>query len=988
MRYYEDLQNTSLNRLAGRSYYIPTGKAKYTLLNGIWNFHYEQNGDLYRGDEDIKKWDKVPVPSTWQTTGYENPNYTNVKYPFPVDPPFVPSLNPAGIYEKTFTVKDTTMLTYIVFEGVSSVFDVFVNGKRVGFSSGSHLQSEFDLTPYVKNGKNVLRVIVRKWNCCSYLEDQDFFRCQGIFRDVYLLTRPAGHIVDIDITTENNNTVVVKTASDVALALYDGTEVLASAKTNSSGYAEIKVENPVLWNAEKPYVYTLELTKVGEVILQNVAFCEFTVNEDKEFLVNGTPVKLKGVNHHDTSLLGSWCMTDEELIRDLTLMKELNINTVRTSHYPPHPRFLDYCDKMGFYVMLETDIETHGFMGFRPGEHLKVPKGSYCYNVEDGGWPCAEPEFEKEFVERMVRAYHRDKNHPSIFSWSICNESGHGINHVKMVEWLNETDKKRLVHAEDASRALARFKNDLPKRKEAFEQAIASGKDVLEAEELYNRCKVLYEKAIEDQERLGLFSAMYYSPESCIAYCDNQLITKPFFLCEYAHAMGNSPGDIWEYVEKMYSRKNFIGGCIWEWADHAVLVDGVQKYGGDFKGELTNDGNFCCDGLVFANREFKPATLEVKTAYAPVRFDYKDGVITLYNRYDFTDFSECEFEYTVSCDGAFLERKSFTVSCAPHESVTVNTGVKIPESCQYGCFVNLTMIKSGKEIATLQQQIECPVVFCEEESAPATLKQDKLFITAEGKNFKYSFNKNTGNLTSVILNGKEILYSPFKLTIFRPVIDNERHYRTRFCGYKHVFNYAYDAVIEGNKIIFNCAASCVANSPFFKYTLTATIFENGKIDFCLNGKIKEDMEWLQRLGFEFALNQKNSTFAYFGMGPLENYSDASHYCLADFYESDSDSEYVNYVVPQEHGNHIKTRELSIGGLTFRGKDYFEFNVSNYNSLQLDSAKHTNEIGESEATYVRIDYKNSGLGSNSCGPALSEKHKLIEKDIHFEFSLKV
>ncbi len=988
MRYYEDLQNTSLNRLAQRSYYIPLGKAVYTLLNGVWNFHYEQNGDLYKGDEEIKKWDKITVPSTWQTAGYENPNYTNTRYPFPLDPPYVPSINPAGIYERTFTVKDPSMLTYIVFEGVSSVFDVFVNGKRVGFSSGNHLQSEFDLTPYVKKGKNTLRVIVRKWNCCSYLEDQDHFRCQGIFRDVYLLTRPAGHIVDIDITTENNDTVMVKTASDVLLTLYDGTSVLATAKTDGNGYAEIKATNPVLWNAENPYVYTLELKKAGEVILQNVAFREFTINADKEFLVNGTPVKLKGVNHHDTSLIGSWCMTDEELIRDLTLMKELNINTIRTSHYPPHPRFLDYCDKMGFYVMLETDLETHGFMGIRPGKYLKVPKGSYCYNIEDGGWPCTEREWEKEFVERIVRAYHRDKNHPCIFSWSICNESGHGINHIKMVEWLNDTDKKRLVHAEDASRALARFKDDLPRKKEAFEQAIAAGKDVLEAEELYNRCKTLYEQAITDQDRLGLFSAMYYPPERCTEYCNDPLITKPFFLCEYAHAMGNSPGDIWDYVERMYNHKNFVGGCIWEWADHAVLVDGVQKYGGDFKGELVNDGNFCCDGLVFANREFKPATLEVKNAYAPIRFDYNDGTLTLYNRFDFTDFSDCEFEYTVFCDGAFLERKTFTVSCAPHESVTVNMNAKIPESCQYGCFVNLSLTKSGKEIATLQQQIECPVAFREEESTPAVLKQDKLFITAEGKNFKYTFNKQTGNLCSVVLNGKEILHSPFKLTVFRPIIDNERYYRARFESYKHSFNYAYDAKIEGNKIVFDCAASFVASTPFFKYTLTATVFENGKIDFCVDGKIKEDMEWLQRLGFEFALKQKNGQFAYFGMGPLENYCDANHYCLADFYESDADSEYVNYALPQEHGNHTKTRELSIGGLTFRGKDYFEFNVSKYSSLQLENARHTNEIGESQATHVRIDYKNSGLGSNSCGPALNEKYKLIEKEIHFEFSLIV
>ena len=421
MNKYEDLNCTSENREPQRAYYIPQDGC--TMLNGEWDFKYYDCDyeESYVG----KEWQKIDVPSCWQLKGYGNPNYANVAYPYPYDIPNIPNDNPLGVYRREFEIENTDRDTYIVFEGVSSCLELFINGQYVGYSQGSHLQAEFDISDYVTKGNNTIVAKVRKGCVGSYLEDQDFFRFIGIFSDVYLLSRPKGHIRDIKITTDAN-CIDVSFDGTALVSLLDADGKLLDKKSAQSS-ASFTVENPVQWNAEKPYLYELLFEYEDEVISQKVGFVSYSIGKDYEFLVNGVEVMLKGVNHHDTHPTNGWCMTDEELMNDLLLMKKLNINTVRTSHYPPTPKFLEMCDELGFYVILETDLETHGAC------NREAVGGNYDF-LNNPEWPCANPLWRDAFVERMERAYNRDKNHCSIFAWSTGNESGHGDNHLAMVE--------------------------------------------------------------------------------------------------------------------------------------------------------------------------------------------------------------------------------------------------------------------------------------------------------------------------------------------------------------------------------------------------------------------------------------------------------------------------------------------------------------------------------------------------------------------------
>ena len=568
MRRYEDPQKTSENRLPTRAYYLPKGKAKVIDLNGKWDFAFFENGDI---EGEIKNWQSITVPSCWQFEGYENPNYSNVNYPFPVDMPYVPDINPMGLYKRTFNLEHENNDLYLVLEGVSSMAEVTLNGKEVGFTQGSHLFAEFDLTPYANKGENTLEIRVRKWCCGSYLEDQDQFRNNGIFRDVYLLSRPKGHLFDIEIKAQDEKIICRANGTFKASVLSGETEI---CQKQGSAEVVLDVKSPKLWTAETPNLYTVVIESSGEIITQEVGFRRVEISKKNELLVNGKPVKLKGVNHHDTDAKKGWTMSRQDIKRDLLLMKKLNINTVRTSHYPPSPYFLELCDRLGFYVILETDIETHGFA------HRTVENGGYVLDSEE--WPCGNKAFKKEFTERMQRAYERDKNHPSVIIWSTSNESSFGENQRKMISWLRARDKTALVHCEDASR-------------------------------------------MGQLDQTDIYSRMYLSVANLCAAAENRDINQPIFLCEYAHAMGNGPGGMADYVNAFYSYDNIIGGCIWEWADHTVMVDGIQKYGGDFKGELINDKNFCCDGMVFADRSLKAGSLEVAAAYAPLTIKWDNS---------------------------------------------------------------------------------------------------------------------------------------------------------------------------------------------------------------------------------------------------------------------------------------------------------------------------------------------------------------------------
>ena len=944
MRHYENLENLSENRQEQRSYYIPyeslekalAGKKEtssfYKLLNGKWRFKYfERDIDV---PETITSWDTIDVPSNWQLHGYDKPYYTNVNYPYPVDSPFVPDDNPCGMYSYDFYIDEDwdSRETYIVFDGVSSCLYLYINDEYVGYTQGSHLQAEFDISSYVKAGENKLVAKVLKWCSGSYLEDQDFFRLSGIFRDVYLLSREKNHIRDIEIKADTKNIVVNCDNYEI----YDGRVKIDN------------LDNPILWNAEKPHLYTVVVKGETEYIPIKTGMREITISKKSELLINGVPVILKGVNHHDTHPLSGYYETDDFLREELLKMKELNINTIRTSHYPPTPEFLNLCDELGFYVVDETDIESHGFVT----RHGGWKRG---YDMDSNDWLCNREEWKEAHVERMLRMVERDKNHPCIIMWSTGNESGHGPNHIAMIEWTKNRDNSRLIHCEDASR---NFSSLLP----------------------------------------DVYSRMYLSTKEVEEYALDDTKKQPLYLCEYSHAMGNGPGDVHDYMELFYKYPKLIGGCIWEWADHTVLVDGVQKYGGDF-GEDTHDGNFCCDGMVFSDRSFKAGSLAVKYNYQYMDTELAGNRIIIKNLYDFTNLNEYKLLLELSVDGKILDSREYCLDIAPHNHGEIGLPFDVPENCEYGTYLNVSLLDNkGCEVAMKQHELETQAEKISLSDKFTDFKEDKERIYINGKNFNYIFNKHYGNFESIIKNGKEQLADIVKLSVWRAPTDNDRSVKYSWGlfddnqsgeNFNKLFSKVYSCNIEDHSIKVAGSLSGISRIPFLRYELVFEFYRDGEVKLILQAELKDELQtYLPRLGFEFISPEKNDCFEYFGMGEHENYCDMNQHAKIGMYQSDADSQYVNYVMPQEHGNHTKTRMLKMNrGLSFYTDSEFEFNVSSYTSDALTKAMHTDELRSNDKTNIRIDYKVSGIGSNSCGPKLIEKYELNEKSIYFEFFIK-
>ena len=940
MRFYENTRKTSKNRLSGRCYYIPEGNSQYLLLNGIWRFKY------YARDievpEIITDWESIAVPSCWQTEGYENPNYTNINYPFPVDPPYVPDENPCGVYERSFSIDEILGKMYFVFEGVSSCGILYINGNYVGFTEGSHLQAEFDITNYVKVGENSVRIKVLKWCAGSYLEDQDAFRMNGIFRDCYILNRPSGHIRDFTVNTDESF-VCVKLDKKADISLLDTNGALID-KIIGVTNAKFEVNSPKLWSAEKPFLYTVLIERNGEIIKQKTAFRTIGISKKKELLINGVPVKLLGVNHHDTNAKTGWYESNDDLINDLLQMKKLNINCIRTSHYPPTPAFLDMCDGLGFYVILENDIETHGFA-------TRDPNTSFRYDVENKIWPCQNPIWCKEFLERMKRTVARDKNHPCVIMWSAGNESGYGDNHKLIIDWLRTLGDGRLSHYEGAG-----------------DKGVYNGADV--------------------------YSRMYLSPDDLVKAIKNPEIDCPVFLCEYSHAMGNGPGDVYQYTEIFNKYPKAIGGCIWEWADHTVIdKNGVARYGGDFEGELTNDSNFCCDGLVFNDRSFKAGSYEAKYAYQPMKTELQANSLRIYNRYSFTNLSERTFKYEISVDGVVVFEDTVKLDIPPlsFADIEIKDDSQI---CKYGIYINCYLFDGDYEVAKTQHEITVSRIKPELCATAPEITDSGECIIIKGKGFEYSFSKLYGTIVGATVNGNRQFDDRMKLSVYRAPIDNDRRIRYNWvCGedwrsenLNKLFNKVYSVNLTDNCIIVHGSLSGVSRLPLLKYNANFTFYGDGRVDIKTDVTVRKSAFWLPRFGFEFSVPDSNASFEYYGIGPYESYIDMCHSGIMGLYKSTAEQEYVNYIRPQEHGNHTSVRMLKTGDLVFESNS-LDIGVSQYNTETLDTAKHNNELKKTGKTYVRVDYKMSGVGSDSCGPKLPKEYSLSEKRFTFNLSMR-
>lgn len=980
MRKFENPKLVGENRLPQRAYYIPyatkeaalardlSANDRYLLLNGEWDFGYfESYEDALVGELT----DKIKVPSCWQTSGYGIPQYLNVNYPFAFDPPRVPMANPCGVYRRRFELKKAEK-NYLVFEGVCSYFEVEINGSYVGMSKGSHLQSEFDVTDFVKSGENEIKVTVLKWCDATYLEDQDFFRHNGIFRDVYILSRPEGHLRDFFIHTKNDGSVKVDTDARAKLSILDadGKEIAVLNEQNKA-----RVASPKLWCAESPNLYTLLIETEGECIAKKFGFTDIGVSDEGALLINGSAVKLKGVNRHDSDPIVGYAVDEAHMLRDLCLMKQFNINTVRTSHYPNHPRFLELCDELGLYVVDECDLETHGTTTVASDDQAKA-----------AALLSGNPEWETAYVERMVRTLERDKNSPSIIMWSLGNESQYGVNHVAMSKYVKKRDNKRLLHYEHTS--------------------IFSRGD-------YSTYQ-FYPATVD------VISRMYTPVEELVQNGAISLDCRPYFLCEYAHAMGVGPGSLEEYWDAFYKYPRLIGGCVWEWCDHAVVKDGNYLYGGD-SGEHPHDYNFCMDGLVYPDRTPHTSLYSLKQVIRPIRIEKTRDKYTfkVKNMLDFTSTDAYDILWSVKCGDEVLKSGRLDVSVAPHKSKNCKLNFTIPESTPYPCYIFFEYkekacrpwCECGHSLGFDQIELKTAIER-KPAAATATISVDKrgsrYVISCLEK--EYVIATADFALESVKLSGVEQLADRSRFTIWRATVDNDRNIKNKWMA--NFFHHArfvpqeIDVTTGEDEIKLSADGimSAPARLPIFNVKVVYTISSDGFAVWVDASNAQPPMKkpsrsssadglMLPRFAFELVLDGGYEALTYHGKGPRENYVDFGAHAYYGLFNSTVTDEYEPYVRPQDCGNHFGVSELSLTSndakmsLTLpEGAPTVEFSALHYSIEELHAKEHRHELIFDGKTHLLINYKVGGIGSNSCGPLPLPKDRFDDTPFKYAFTL--
>ncbi len=986
---HKDIKVIHENNEPNRAYFIPFESEKnakrgirerspyFKSLCGEWNFKFfksEADIDEDLCDEDLGEcgcgcFETINVPMNWQMAlgkGYDVPNYTNINYPYPVDPPHIPDENPCAIYTRRFTVTEAMLERdiFINFEGVDSCYYLYINGQYVGYSTVSHCTSEFNITELVHEGENTVALLVFKWCSSSYLEDQDMWRFSGIFREVYLLMRAKNRITDVAIDTEVSDSYTKgKIRADISYfgkkgakyALLFGGKEIASGKCTDK--LEINMDNCALWSAEAPNLYELYLTVGDEVILFKVGIREYKI-EDGVMLVNGEAVKGLGVNRHDSHPTLGHATPFDHMKNDLYIMKRHNVNIIRTSHYPNDPRFTGLCDELGFYVVDEADLETHGC------DHIntKEPNG----NIRRG-YLSMQPEWREAYVDRAARLYERDKNHACVIFWSLGNESGCGDNHRAMRDYIMSKNPKNIVHYQGAS---------------------------------YQHWKGEYDDVSPVE------STMYFSVDQIKDYIANHS-GKPYFLCEYCHAMGNGPGDLKAYVDYIRSEKRFFGGCVWEFTDHSVEIDVPGKegkkgftYGGDF-GDTPNDGNFCVDGLVYPDRRVHTGLLEMKKAYKPYAVeltDFECGEIKVTSLRDFTDLSDLDLLWSVECDGKeVLSGRETSLKIAPGKSKKWKLFDALTFEAEGEYFLNVRLVtnkntewaSAGHEIAL--DQFDLFELSYEEEDARDERFDDKLSVAQDERYLEvftnetgYLFDKQNGKIVTILHHGKEMLASPIDLNIWRAPTDNDRYVKNEWfkAGYNVTMTTLYGfEVVENSEdlvqISVDYALGAKYMTPIAKIKALYTFVSDGSCTVELGVKVRDDVPYLPRFGLTFAMPEGNERMSYYGYGPYESYLDKNLASYVSLFKTTVTDNFEPYVRPQENSSHHACRRAAVGNLSGNGLkfehvyegEYFSFNAQHYSAKQLTETAHDYELTPSPETFVSIDFGMSGIGSNSCGPAL-------------------
>lgn len=998
-RYYEDLNILHENTMPARAYYIPASKRmddfvenrkgsdRIQFLNGIWKFKYFESiydveEEFFKQGFDVSEYVDMEVPGVWQNEGYDNHQYTNIKYPFPFDPPYVPQDIPCGAYVYNFEYKEDEKAkkAFLNFEGVDSCFYLWINGSYVGYSQVVHATSEFDITDVLKNGKNTIAVLVLKWCDGSYLEDQDKFRMSGIFRDVYILKRPQAYIRDYRVNTDGGKLKFDIELTDpvgVKITLEDKAgNIIAKGEIDKTGSIEFEVSDPILWNTENPYLYTLVLETEEETIVEYVGFRTVEII-DRVLYFNKQKIKFRGVNRHDSDPVTGFTISMEQIITDLTMMKQHNFNAIRSSHYPNAPYFYQLCDKYGFMVVDEADIEAHGpVMIYRKEDTDYNRFKRWNEKIAD------DPAWEASILDRVELMVRRDKNRPSIVMWSMGNESAYGCNFEKALKWTKEFDPSRITQYESAR---------------------------------YRNYDVEY-----NYDHLDIYSRMYPSLDEIREYLENDA-SKPFLLVEYCHSMGNGPGDFEDYFELIYENDLMCGGFVWEWCDHAIYK-GKDKngkdmyyYGGDH-GESVHDLNFCMDGLVYPDRTPHTGLLEYKNVYRPARvvsYDEASGKLVIHNYMDFDDLKDfVDIYYEVSCDGLNVESGVLELpSIEAHSEKELELRIKIPNKGKvflkliYILKKEMPLIQKGYELGFDELKIENEdgrnqnaVKLLDREVTVSDMEvaEDDTSVIIKGKTFTYTYSKKNGMFKSLVFAGREYINRPMELNIWRAPTDNDMYAKLEWkkAKYNEAYVRAYETDIiqssDGVKISVKTSMSAASIQKILDADIVWKIDCMGAITSSIKVVKDEEFPDLPRFGIRLFLDKKLENVAYFGMGPHESYIDKHHSTSHGIYRANVREIHEDYIKPQENGSHYDCDyvELSNGqfGMVVAAQKTFSFNASVYTQEELESAEHNFELVESESTVLCLDYALNGIGSNSCGPVVIDKYRF--DDIKFDFDISI
>ncbi|CAH1535574.1 evolved beta-D-galactosidase subunit alpha [Vibrio rotiferianus] len=998
MNNWENFLHLHENRMAPSAYFFSYDSIKnaqtfqrelssrFKLLSGQWTFNYFTNPLLVPEEfysQKMEEWGQITVPNMWQMEGHGDLQYTDEGFPFPIDVPFVPTDNPTGAYQRTFTLGENwnDKQTIIKFDGVETYFEVYVNGHYVGFSKGSRLTAEFDISSYVQQGENLLSVRVMQWADSTYIEDQDMWWTAGIFRDVYLVGKENVHVQDLTVRTDfaddyqsatlscqvalENLSTTVASGYTLEYTLQDKGTVLASGQCdaltiqdNSQTSFAIDVVNPTHWTAENPYLYQLFITlkdaqgNIVEVIPQRVGFRDIKVR-DGLFYINNQYVMLHGVNRHDNDHLKGRAVGMDRIEKDLILMKQHNINSVRTAHYPNDPRFYELCDIYGLFVMAETDVETHGFANV----------GDLSRITNDAAW-------ESVFVDRAERHVHAQKNHPSIIMWSLGNESGYGCNIRAMYDATKAIDDTRLVHYEED----------------------------------------------RDAEVVDVISTMY-SRAQLMNHFGEHPHEKPRIICEYAHAMGNGPGGLTEYQNVFYAHDHIQGHYVWEWCDHGVLArdeNGQEfyKYGGDY-GDYPNNYNFCMDGLIYPDQTPGPGLKEYKQVIAPVKIQAVEGktnTFTVENKLWFTNLDDYTITADIRAEGETLRSVQFKVEELAANSAREIT-INLPELDEREAFINFTVRKDSRtlyseanhDIAVYQFQLKentaSEVEFVSHNAQALVTTESRLEHVIEGHNFTLTFSKVNGKLTSWLVNGEELIQSEPRLNFFKPMIDNHKQ------EYEGLWHPAHLQImqehfrtlqVEATDDSVSLTTTSIIAPPVFDFGMRCTyryqINAQGHLNVELSGERYGDYPHvIPVIGLDLGINGSFDQVSYYGRGPEENYQDSRQANLIDVYHSTVADMFENYPFPQNNGNRQHVRWASLTnrhgtGLLVKPQQEINFSAWFYTSQNLHEAQHTIELEKSGYITLNLDHQVMGLGSNSWGSEVLDSYRVYMDEFRYGLTL--